>query len=96
MLTTWHRPEKFKLNLTLNLVFAEVSGAYLNLIPLEGTAFRPLDLRFVDRGKLAWRDLTIDHEEAEAGFLECGDRIKDHYFSVSLRCHLLGRDSDFS
>ena len=66
MLATWHRPEKFKLNLAFNLVFAQICGADLNLIPLEGAAFWPLDLRFVDRGKLAWRDLTIDHEEAEA------------------------------
>ena len=66
MLTTWHRPEKFKLNLSLDLVLTEVCGADLDLVPLEGAAFGPLDLRFVDRGKLAWRDLTIDNEEAEA------------------------------
>ena len=96
MLTTWYRPEKFKLNLTLDLVFAEVCGADLHLVPFEGASLWSLDLRFVDRGKLARRDLTIDHEEAEAGLLECGDWVKDHYFSVSLRCHLLGRDSDFS
>ena len=66
MLTTWHRPEKFKLNLALDLVLAEVCGADLDLVPLEGSALRPFDLRFEDRGILAWSDLTIDNEEAEA------------------------------
>ena len=66
MLATWHRPEKFKLNLTLDFVLAEVCGADLNLIPLEGAAFRPLNLRFVDWCKLARCDLTVDNEEAEA------------------------------
>ena len=66
MLTTWHRPEKFKLNLTLDLVLAQVCGADLDLVPLEGAAFGPLDLRFEDRSILTRRNLTIDNEEAEA------------------------------
>ena len=66
MLATWHRPEKFKLNLTFNLVFAEVCGADLNLIPLESATFGPLNLRFIDWCKLARCDLTVDNEEAEA------------------------------
>ena len=66
MLATWHRPVKFKLNLALNLVFAKVCGAHLNLIPLKCATLRPLDLRFVDWSKLARCDLTIDNEEAEA------------------------------
>ena len=66
MLATWHRPEKFKLYLALNLVFAQICRADLNLIPLKGSAFGPLDLRLVDWCKLARRDLTVDNEEAEA------------------------------
>ena len=65
MLTTGHRPEKFKLNLALNLVLAEVCRADLNLIPLIGATFRPLDLRFVDWSKLARSDLAADNEEGE-------------------------------
>ena len=63
MLTTGHRPEKFKLNLALNLVLAEVCRADLNLIPLVGAALGPLDLRFVDWSKLARSDLAVDNEE---------------------------------
>ena len=66
MLTIWHRPEKFKLDLALDLVFAEVCGADLNLIPLECSVLRPLDLRFVNWCKLTRSDLTVDNEEAEA------------------------------
>ena len=63
MLTTGHRPEKFKLNLALNLVLAEVCRADLNLIPLVGATLGPLDLRFVDWSKLARSDLAVDNEE---------------------------------
>ena len=66
MLATWHRPEKFKLNLALDFVLAEVCRADLNLIPLKSAAFGPLDLRFVDWCKFARCDLTVDNEEAEA------------------------------
>ena len=66
MFTIWHRPEKFKLDLTLDLVLAEVCGADLNLIPLKSSAFRSLDLRLVDWCKLARSNLTVDNEEAEA------------------------------
>ena len=63
MLTTWHRPEKFKLNLALNLILAQICSADLNLIPLVCAALGPLDLRFVDWRKLTRSDLTIDNEE---------------------------------
>ena len=66
MLATWHRPEKFNLNLALDFVLAEVCGADLNLIPLESATFGPLNLRLVDWCKLARCNLTVDNEEAEA------------------------------
>ena len=66
MLATWHRPEKFKLNLALDFVLAEVCGADLNLIPLKCSIFRSFDLRFVNWCKLTRSDLTVDNEEAEA------------------------------
>jgi len=43
------RLKKFNLDLSLNIVFAEVCGAKLNLVPLEKATFRALYLRLVDR-----------------------------------------------
>ena len=44
MLSAGVRLEKLKFYLSFNVIFAEVSGSNLDLVPLEHSLFGPLDL----------------------------------------------------
>lgn len=70
MLAARDRLEELYLDLTLNLVFAQICGTYLDLIPLEGSTFRSLDLRLVDWCVLAGCDVSVNDEEAETALRE--------------------------
>ena len=94
MLAAGHRFEEFKLDFTLNLVSAEICGADLQLIPFECPTFWPLNFRLVDRGKLAWSDVSVDDEKAKSTFRERSHWVGYDDFSVGCRLHFFGRDDD--
>ena len=67
MTATGIRLEEFKFDLPLDIILAKVCGADLNLVPLESSAFRSLDLTFVNWRELSNADVPVDDEEAQGG-----------------------------
>ena len=92
VLTAGHRPKEFNLDLSLDLVLAEVRRAYLHLVPLEGTAFGALDLRLVDGGVLTRGQIPVNDEEAKRTIRQRGHRVEHDNLSIRSRRLFLSTD----
>ena len=90
MATTWNRTEELDLDLTLNIILAQVCSADLDLVPAEGTAFWPFDFRLVDWSVLAECDVAVQDEEAKLIVLQVAHRTEPDHLLVSCRLLLLG------
>ena len=91
---TGDRPEEFKLDLSLNLILAEVRCTNLDLVPFESATFLPLDLRLVNWGVLPWGNVPVNDEEAETAVVKLSDWVENDNLCVGRRSHLLRRDND--
>ena len=82
MFATRDRLEELDLYLALNLIFTQICGTYLDLIPLEGSTFRSLDLRLVDWCVLAGCDVSVNDEEAEIALWKRRDWIEKNNLCI--------------
>ena len=94
MLAARDRSEEFKFDLPLYLIFAQICGPNLDLVPFEGSAFLSLDFRLVDWRILSWCDIPVDDEEAETAVLNIAHWIENDNFSVCRSSDFLCRDHD--
>ena len=94
MLAARDRSEEFKFDLPLYLIFAQICGPNLDLVPFEGSAFLSLDFRLVDWRILSWCDIPVDDEEAEPAVLEIAYRVENDNFGICRGSNLLCRDHD--
>ena len=60
------RPKELNFDAALDVVLAEVRGADLHLVPLEGATLRPFDLGLVHWRELARTQVPVDDEEAQS------------------------------
>ena len=89
MLAAGDRLEEFKFYFPLDLILAKICSPDLDLIESVATAFSPLDLALVNGRVLTQRDVAVDDEEAETGFIELSDGVEHDDFAVGRGCLLL-------
>lgn len=94
MSTVRVRPEELNLDLSLDLVLAQVSCAKLHLVPAEHAGLGSLDLRLVDRSVLAQRDVPVHDEEAKLALVELSDWVESDHFHIGSGLQLLCSDHD--
>lgn len=95
VLAAGHRPEELKLDLSVDIILAQVSRSDLNLVPLKNSVDRFDDLRLVDWDVLTWLQLLVQNEKAQARFVQLRFWVKLRKLAVRRHFELLSLDLDF-
>ncbi len=82
MLSIWIWLEELDFDLALNVVFTEICGSNLDLIPFEQPFVGSLDLWFVDWCVFTWGNVSVKDEEAETTFIQIALRVENHYLWI--------------
>ena len=77
MFAAWDRFEEFKFDFPLNLFFAQISCADLNLIPIKRSVHGPFDLGLVNGCPLAEGDVSVNDKKTETGFFQSCSWVKN-------------------
>lgn len=70
--------EKLNFDLAFNVIFTEICGSNLDLVPFEKPFIGSLNLRFVNRRVFTWSNVSVKDEETQAAFVQIALRVENH------------------